>query len=81
MISMTGQAPGAIPNGRVVVKVANEKGDAHKIGDRGRIVGSIATPSALFKLLPDTPISYFIEWDDLPGVPVFVLGWKNAEPP
>ena len=68
------QAPGAIPNGYNVVKVKTEPGDAHEVGTRGKVLGSLSHPE-----LPD--IGYFIEWDDMPGVPVFTMGCKIALPP
>lgn len=65
------QAEGAIPNGSRIVKSKMEDDDAHKIGDKGTVIGSISHPEVLNGM-----IGYFVEWDDMPGVPVGVVGWK-----
>lgn len=58
------EAPGALRNGTLVEKVNSEPGDTHQDGARATIVGSLgrAAPSKY---------GYFVEWDDIPGVPVF----------
>lgn len=64
------QAPGAWPNGSKVEKIKTEKGDAHTIGERAVILGSIYEP----KVGPH--VMYFVEWDRSPGVAIGCIGWK-----
>ena len=63
------QAPHAMPNGTRIVKAKSEAGDAHVVGDGGRIVGSLQHPD-------DGRILYFVAWDDMPDKPVGVSDWK-----
>jgi hypothetical protein len=63
----TGQAPGAIPNGTPIIKVFSEQGDANPVGTTGVVLGSMSD---------GTITGYFIEWQTMPGVPVFVAGFK-----
>jgi hypothetical protein len=49
-------------------KVSMEPGDLHPLGATGTVRGSIGHP--------DIGYGYIIEWDDLPGVPVFTIKWK-----
>ena len=67
------EAEGAIPNGTEVVKVLSEKGDAHRLGSRAVVLGSLG-PMEL-EGLPDM-FGYFVEWEGVKGVPVFVMGHK-----
>jgi len=62
------QASGAIDNGTTVVKVSEDKGDAHPLGSEGAVLGSIAAGGL--------GILYFIEWDATPGVAVAVAEVK-----
>jgi hypothetical protein len=62
------QAPGALPNGTRIVKVQTEKGDAHPIGARATVLGSMAAPNV--------GLGYFVEWDAKPRCAVFVVDWK-----
>lgn len=62
--------PGAIPSGRRVVKVKSEDGDAHDIGARATILGSIGDGNILL---------YFVEWDARPNYAVAVAAWKIEE--
>ncbi|MFQ5874778.1 MAG: hypothetical protein ACE5JL_13425 [Dehalococcoidia bacterium] len=64
----TDQAPGAIPNGTRVEKINSEPGDGHPDGTTGRVIGSVAVED------PRLPARYvyFVEWVDLPAVPVAV---------
>jgi hypothetical protein len=66
---ITDQADGALPNGTRVVKCTFEKGDKHAIGDLATVIGSIRHPT-------DPRMFYFVEWDDMPGVPIGVIGTK-----
>ena len=77
------QAPGAIPNGTRVVKVMNEPGDGHELGDQARVLASFATPPEMRQKFPDCLFCYFLDWDDMPGLPVFTRGDKIAprDPP
>ncbi len=67
----TDQAEGAIPNGTLVAKVNSEEGDTHGDGARAKVLGSIGPVAGL----PD-PYAYFVEWLDLPGVPVGIAGHR-----
>ncbi len=67
LMLFTGQAPGAIPNGTVIEKVNSAPGDGHLDGSLGRVIGSEAVAVGY---------AYFIEWNDVPGVPVGVLGQR-----
>lgn len=65
-----GQAAGAFLNGSRVKKSRNDPGDTHTVGDCATVLAS------------NGPINgeyfYFVEWDDLPGVPVGIRGGKLA---
>jgi hypothetical protein len=69
------QVEGAFLNGSKIVKVKSEKDDAHAIGDRGSVLGSIEIPDSE----PDRRIMYFIEWDNLPCVAVACSAWKLGQ--
>jgi len=56
--------PGALPNGTRIVKVLDLEGDAHRVGDKGTVIGSMGHPKV--------GMGYFVEWDDAPRVAVFV---------
>jgi transcriptional regulator with XRE-family HTH domain len=60
-------APGAIPRGTPIVKIVSEAGDANPIGTNGKVLGSLSD---------DDRIGYFIEWETMPGMPVFVSDFK-----
>lgn len=64
------QAPGAIPNGSRVRKVASDPGDTHQDGALARVLGSIHHPQVGF--------GYFVEWDSHPRAAVFVAGPRVA---
>ena len=67
----TTQAEGALPNGARVVKVMTVKGDTHENGALATVLGSL--------LAPDGRFAYFVEWDDLPGLPVGIC-WNRITP-
>lgn len=67
IVFTTDQADGAISNGTPIVKVQSEVRDANPVGTRGKVLGSIRT---------DDKLGYFVEWETLPGVPVFVSDFK-----
>jgi hypothetical protein len=56
------------PNGTRVLKDKGEPGDATPIGTKGLVLGSISHP--------EMGVGYFVEWDDKPGVPIFVVERK-----
>lgn len=64
------EAEGAIPNGTRVIKVEGSDEGAIKLGTRGRILGSVNHPELGY--------AYFVEWDTMKMLPVFVVGWKIA---
>jgi hypothetical protein len=59
--------PGAIPRGTTIIKVATEKGDANPIGTKGKVLGSMGDGQKT---------GYFVEWETMPGTPVFVADFK-----
>lgn len=70
----TEQAPGAILNGTVVQKVKSEAADTHSDGSLAKVVGSIGP----FEDQGAT-YGYFVEWDDMPMVPVFIAGDRVSQ--
>jgi hypothetical protein len=60
--------PGAYPNGARIVKIRLGPGDAHPIGARATVLGSVGHPAL--------GVGYFVEWDDHPRVAVFVQADK-----
>lgn len=63
----TKQAPGALPNGTRVSKVNSKPDDTHQDGALATVLGSIGV---------DEVIAYFVEWDDLPDIPVGIAGYR-----
>ena len=68
------QVPGAIRNGRRIVKVETEEGDFNPVGTEGAVLGSFNHPKIFAGV-----VMYFVEWDGTPRVAVAVLGRKIAE--
>lgn len=66
---MTEQAAGAWPNGTRVRKANTLAGDTHRDGAFGTVQGSIGAAGLL---------GYFVVWDDLPDLPVFIAGARLA---
>jgi hypothetical protein len=62
------QAPGAIPNGRKVIKIASERGDTHPVGSVATVLGSLRHP--------DLGFAYFVEWGGHPNMASLVVGTK-----
>jgi hypothetical protein len=60
------EAPGALPNGTRVRKVASDPADKHRNGDLGTVLGSMSAPLV--------GVGYFVEWDDSPRQAVFIAG-------
>ena len=76
-----GKDQGRWPRGTRVKKVNTEPGDAHQDGALGTIVGALGPATAsqraeviieLAKQGIDGDVEYFywVEWDDMPGIPV-----------
>jgi hypothetical protein len=65
---VTDQYPGAYPNGSLIIKTTSEPGDAHPVGTLGTVLGSMGHPKV--------GIGYFVEWQDMPRVAVFVQQGK-----
>jgi hypothetical protein len=80
VVAITSEAPGAIPNGTRIVKIACDPGggDRHPVGAQGKVLGSMKNPGTAF---PKVKYMYCLEWDDMPGVPVFAADWKIARIP
>lgn len=70
VLSYSGQAEGAMPNGQRIIKVKSEDGDANPVGTRGRVLGSLYDPELGY--------GYFVEWETFPGLPVLVKAFKIA---
>jgi len=64
------QAEGAWPNGTRVFKTIYKESDAHQVGAKATVVGSLGPANGIY--------GYFVEWDDMPGIPVFVAGTRIA---
>lgn len=60
-------APGAIPRGWPIIKVFSELGDTNPVGTKGKVIGSMTDGKVM---------GYFVEWETMPGVPVFVADFK-----
>jgi hypothetical protein len=65
------QAPGAIPNGTRVQKCNTEPRDDHQDGALATVLGSVGPVNGMY--------GYFVEWDDWPGIPVFIRGNRILE--
>jgi hypothetical protein len=60
----TDQAPGAMANGTRVRKVNSAAGDTHHDGAGALVLGSVGPALGRY--------GYYVEWDDHPGIPVFI---------
>lgn len=58
-----------IPNGTLVRKTNTKAGDTHQDGALGRVKSSIGPAD-------DGVYGYFVEWNSLPGLPVFIAGTR-----
>ena len=67
------EAPGALRNGTIVEKVNSESGDSHQDGARATAMGSVGPVD-----IPGVPTryGYFVVWDDMPGLPVWIAGHR-----
>lgn len=62
---------GTLPPGSRVRKSVRREGDAHGVGALAR---TVSFPMGPVELEGKQVYGYFVEWDDVPGVPVFVAG-------
>lgn len=62
--------PGAFPAGTRIQKTGTEPSDAHPDGSPGTVLGSIGNSEIGY--------GYFIRWDDVPEIPVFVAAHRVA---
>lgn len=78
---LVGEDEGRWPKGTRVRKVNTTAGDAHQDGALGTIVGALgpASPSQRAEFIielakkginGDVEYFYWVEWDDMPGIPV-----------
>jgi hypothetical protein len=85
---MEGAAPGAYPSGTRIVKCMSEKGDGHKVGDKGTVIASIAVPEHMEAIeadITDPPIGkskikpryiYTVIFDDNKSLPIHIGSYK-----
>ncbi len=82
-----GKDKGEWPKGTRVRKVRSEPGDTHQDGAPGTIVGDWGPLPATERaeLIPklakngiteDVVCIYWVEWDDIPGVPVAIADYR-----
>jgi hypothetical protein len=72
---VTEDAPGAWAKGMRVRKTEQMPTDTHKIGAQATIIGSIGPADVMDH---KNVYGYFVEWDDHPGIPVFVVSIRIA---
>lgn len=65
--------PGSIPAGTRIVKATYTQGDSFPMGTGGKVL-------AVMPIQVENEFAYFIEWDPMPGIPVFTRGSKVAKP-
>jgi hypothetical protein len=73
----TAEAPGALRNGTRVEKTDYRLTDTHHVGAKARVLGSLG-PLPEWEGLKNV-FGYFVEWEDMPGVPVFIVGNRIRE--
>lgn len=61
-----------LPPGTKIEKIHSVPDDAHKNGATGRVVRAVNTKNSII-------IGYFVVWDDMPGVPVFIRSSRIRE--
>lgn len=87
VLMIEGEVEGAMPNGTRVRKSFMEPGDTHPVGACGTVLSSMGPVTAELMMELPPPIDgalpwtvgeffYFVEWDDLPDIPVGVRGRK-----
>lgn len=65
------EAPGAIPNGTLIVKQNSDEGDVSTDGSTGVVLGSF-----WHELMGDKGVMYFIEWTARPNVAIAAIACK-----
>lgn len=70
---MMDEEPVPLEEGTWVVKCNAVEGDGHPDGSRARVLGHVGP---VFEPGLGWLVGYFVEWDDLPGVPCFVAGHR-----
>ena len=81
---IVGGSEGEWHNGTRVEKTNSEPGDTHRDGAMATIVGAAGpAPVALRaemlakgKMTQDSAFLYWVEWDDLPGIPVAIADYR-----
>lgn len=81
---IVGSDEGEWHKGTRVEKINSEPGNTHRDGARGTIVGALgpAPPALRAEMLAkgeikqDAVFCYWVEWDDLPGIPVAVVDFR-----
>jgi hypothetical protein len=63
---------GSYAAGDRVRKVGSDERDAHRDGAAGRVLKVL--PVSIPTDNDGQEFAYFVEWDDLPGMPVFIRG-------
>ncbi len=82
-IILVGQDEGRWPKGTRVRKANSKSGDTHQDGAEGTIVGALGPATAAQRaemvieaakqgIDGDIEYIYWVEWDDIPGVPVAI---------
>jgi hypothetical protein len=69
-------AEGAMPRDTEIIKVLSEPGDGHKIGESGKVLGSLPLPTDMGL---DSKYMYWVEWNDAPKRAVAVVSKKIAK--
>ena len=78
-----GKDKGRWPKGTRIRKVGTKPGDTHQDGALGTIVGALGPTSASQRaeviidlakqgINGDIEYTYWVEWDDIPGIPVAI---------
>ena len=72
LAAIISEAPGALPNGTRILKINSKDEDTHGDGAAGTVTGSLSVPEE--PEFADETYFYFIEWDDLPALPIGIRG-------
>lgn len=80
-MAFTGSAEGAIGTGVEIEKCNTEPGDSFTDGERGVVIASMRVPRReVVPLFLDPPeFGYYVVFDAMPGVPVFINGYRIKE--
>lgn len=78
-----GQDKGRWPKGTRVKKINSRPGDCHPDGAPGTIVGALGPLSAseraeliMVGMAEEVECLYWVEWDDLPGMPTGIADYR-----